>query len=225
MEFWLDTAKAEEVKQHSSCGVLYGVTTNPILLKETKDVEKTLKELLESFNEGPLAVQVGGATAAEMIAQGEALFDFSDRIIVKVPVTKEGLKAIYQLSSNQIPVMATAVFSPHQALLAAEAGAEYVALYFGRFIRSGGDGEALLKSCRAIFDKYHYATRLLVASLQELKDIDKCLELGLDAMTLKNDLFSRLLDDHPLTLEALQEFDPFFKAQDASLFKPRTNLA
>ena len=220
MEFWLDTIQANSVKSNALLGLITGVTTNPELLGKAKNVETTLLALLESF-EGPLAVQVQASTSNDMVAQGKTLYDFSDRIIVKVPVTQEGLKTIYALTQSQIPTMGTCVFAPEQALLAAKAGADYVALYLTRLEKSGGDSIALLKASSRIFQNYHFETKLLAASISHVEQVEKCAELAIHAVTLRENVFKDLIEDHPLTLDAIQYFNECFKAEDASLLKPR----
>lgn len=220
MEFWLDTINPKSVQNAARLGLLAGVTTNPELLGKAKQVEPALQALLASF-EGPLVVQVHAGNAVDMLAQGKALYDFSDRIIVKVPVTKEGLAAIHALTVSKIPTMGTCVFAPEQALVAAKAGADYVALYLTRLDKAGGDSIDLLKACTRIYANYKLETKLLAASISHIEQVEKCAELGIAAVTIKESIFEQLIAEHPLTLDAIQRFNEFQKAEDASLFKPR----
>lgn len=223
MEFWLDTIRAAEVESKARLGLLTGVTTNPELLSKAKSVEETLSALLDSFD-GPLAVQVLSSSAKEMVAEGKVLYDFCDRIIVKVPVTREGLAAIHELSQFQIPTMGTCIFAPEQALLASKAGAEYVALYLTRLEKAGGDSVELLKSCTQIFQNYLFDTQILAASISHIEQVEKCAELAIDAVTLREEIFNDLIQDHSLTLEAVRHFNECQKAEDASLFKVRPTV-
>lgn len=218
MEFWIDSISTDAIKQVSKLGILYGVTTNPALLHNDRE----LNDIINEFKEGPIAVQVSANSAEEMVEQGVILSELCDRIIVKVPVTKEGLEAIHHLAERHIITMATCVFTPLQALLAAEAGSDYVALYLSRFERSGGNIKELVSACKKILENYHWDTRLIAASIQDIKQIELCAEAGVHAITLKEPLFKQLLVDNPLTLEALEDFDTFSKAKDASLYRPRT---
>lgn len=224
MELWLDSADPVAVKKIIPYGFLSGITTNPELLRSSKNVKETLTSLLDTYDETMVAVQVASGSAEDMIAQGKALNEFSDRIIVKVPVTTQGLKAIHALSLENIFTMGTCVFSSEQALFAAQAGADYVALYLGRLEKAGGSAEELLENTNLIFLNYDYSCRILAASIQDKAQFDLCAKIGIDAVTLKEDFFHDLLKTNPLTEEALKQFEGAYKAEDASLFIPR-NLA
>jgi transaldolase len=130
MEIWLDTAELDLVQTAKEMGILHGVTTNPSIIAKSKMGMEDLLEKLLQMQPGPVTAQVTAEEAPEMVKQGSSLRQFSNRIIVKVPVTTEGVKAIYGLKLLQIPVMATAVFDSNQVLLAAKAGAAYNAPYF-----------------------------------------------------------------------------------------------
>ena len=135
MEIWLDTADLKTLEQAKQMGILFGITTNPsIVAKSQWGMEELLEKLLQ-MQKGPVTAQVTADQAPAMIQQGEALFRFSNRMVIKVPVTAEGLKAIHALTEKKIPVMATAVFDPNQVLLAASAGAQYIAPYFSAFAK------------------------------------------------------------------------------------------
>ena len=130
MEIWLDTAEVELIESAKGMGILHGVTTNPsIVAKSNVRLEDLLEKLL-LIQDGPVTAQVTAQDALKMIEQGESLYQFSNRIMIKVPVTKEGLKAIHGLSLKKIQTMATAVFDSNQVLLAARAGSTYIAPYF-----------------------------------------------------------------------------------------------
>jgi TalC/MipB family fructose-6-phosphate aldolase len=192
MEIWLDTI---------NLGLLHGVTTNPAILAESSEPAEEILDGLLNLYSGPLAVQVTCRGAAEMVEQGKDLFDFSSRIIVKVPVTEEGIEAISRLTHIQIPVMATAIFEPIQALLAMKAGARYLAPYFSHM------GENALSTCLSIQKMLTPKTKLLVAALKTPSQVSLCAESGFSAVTLKTSLFTQCLTPPPQTLDHLLRFE------------------
>jgi TalC/MipB family fructose-6-phosphate aldolase len=200
MEIWLDTIDLKTIEKAKNIGLLDGITTNPTILAEGKKTpEDILEELLNSFS-GPLAVQVTVRSEEGMIEQGKDLFDFSDRIIVKVPVTSEGLGAIYHLSLANIPVMATAIFEPMQAFLASQAGACYVVPYFSHI------GENALEVCQTI-QNMDLSSHLLIASLKKPEQFLQCASLKFDAVTLKGPLFDACLNPPQQTLDQIERFE------------------
>lgn len=201
MELWLDTIDVKAIDKATQCGLLYGVTTNPaILSKSLKPAETILEELLNHFS-GPLAVQVTVKEAAKMMEQGKGLFQFSSRIVVKVPVTEEGIEAIYHLSQAGIPVMATTIFSSIQAWLALKAGASYVVPYFSHL------GESALDVSLSIQKMLFNQKKLLIASLTTPEQVALCAERGFSAATLKADLFHKCLAAPTQTLDHLGRFE------------------
>jgi len=206
MEIWLDTCDSQAIKAANRFGLIYGITTNPSLLAGAhEDHERVISALLEE-QDGPLAVQVTAEEADEMIKRGESLHAYSNRIIVKIPVTEEGLVAINALSKQEIPVMATAIFHPKQAWLAALAGAQYAAPYLGRMFDSGIDAYTSLQSIVKIYQTYGIQTKILAAALKTTDQVIACAEMGIDAVTLKHALFSQLVADDPLTSDSLRAF-------------------
>lgn len=200
MDIWLDTIDLKTIGQAEGMGLLDGVTTNPTILSEDKrPAEEILEELLDHFS-GPLAVQVTLTSAADMVEQGKDLRDFSSRIVVKIPVTIEGLVAIKRLSEADIPVMATAIFEPMQALLAAKAGASYVVPYFSHL------GDTALPICLAI-QEMHLPALLLVASLKTPQQVLQCATSFFDAVTLKAPLFQSCISTPAQTLDQLKRFE------------------
>lgn len=205
MEFWLDTIDPAAIEYAKDLGLLHGVTTNPaILAQASSPAEDVIEQLLTLFS-GPLAVQVTLPSAAEMIEQGKDLYDFSSRIIVKVPVTEEGILAIHRLSYNGIPVMATAIFEPIQAIIAVKAGASYVAPYFSYL------GDQALPVCSTIQRCLIPKSKLLVAALTTPSQVAACAEEGFSAVTLKATLFKQCLISSPQTLEHLSRFNEAWK--------------
>lgn len=203
MELWLDTTDHEAIEFANERGILHGITTNPLIVSRAKKpLAQVLNELL-IFQPCPIAVQVMGNDAAEMVTHAKELFHFSRRFIIKVPATSEGLKAIYQLSQHKIPVMATAIFEPIQAFLAAKAGASYIAPYFSQMDE-------------AVFDRIHACiqktqAKLLAASLKSPEHVEKCLLLGTPAITINETLFHTCLQTPQQTAAALHRFDEAWK--------------
>ncbi len=195
LEIWLDSIDLETLKVVSRRALVDGVTTNPAIFSTAAHHEGLLGELL-SLQKGPVAIQVTATEAHEMIAQGMFLRGISDRIVVKVPVTREGLAAIYQLSQEGISVLATAILDPIQALLAAKAGACMVAPYLSHMEKGGGEGLRNLQSMRAMYEHLKRAPKILVASVKEPDQILTLAQMGIDAVTLKADLMLRLLEDN-----------------------------
>ncbi|MFC2049262.1 transaldolase family protein [Chlamydiota bacterium] len=209
MDIWLDTIDLGAIKRAASMGLLDGVTTNPTLLSEAKEpAEEVLENLLNHFS-GPLAVQVTLRSADEMVEQGKDLRDFSSRIIVKIPVTEEGLVAIQRLSNGDIPVMATAILNPMQALLAAKAGALYLAPYFSYL------GENALTVCQTM-QRMQLSAKLLIASLKSPEHVIQCAASGFDAITIKGPLFQTCITPPSETLEHLKRFEAAWQAAPPS---------
>ena len=201
MEIWLDTINRAAIERAKDMGLLHGVTTNPAILAESSETAEEILEDLLNLYSGPLAVQVTRRSTSEMIEQGKDLCDFSSRIIVKVPVTEEGIEAIYRLTHIQIPVMATAIFEPIQALLAMKAGARYLAPYFSHI------GEQALQTCLSIHRMLTPKTKLLVAALTTPAQVSLCAESGFSAVTLKASLFNQCLTPPAQTLDHLSRFE------------------
>lgn len=206
MEFWLDTTDPTTILEAKALGLLHGVTTNPSLLAKAVETERSLVQLLQ-LQEGPIMVQVTSATASEMLQEAYHLVEISDRIVVKVPVTKEGLKTIYQLSQKGIPTLGTAVFTATQALLAAHVGAQYIAPYLSHMSKAAIDPFLEMEQMLQIYGKQKLPTKILAASLSSPEDIVRCAQMGVPALTLKKELFFQLVSDHSATLGHIARFD------------------
>ncbi|MBU6383483.1 MAG: hypothetical protein KGQ49_05105 [Verrucomicrobia bacterium] len=216
MEIWLDTADAALVEQTKEMGILHGVTTNPSILAQSKlSAEEALEKLLQAQN-GPVTAQVTASQSDKMIEQGLALHQFSHRIIVKVPVTKEGLKAIYALSQKKVPIMATAVFTSPQVLFALRAGAQYVAPYFSSICESDPTGVSEFNKMLKLLRHYQFPAKLIAASLKSTEQVQECLDAGADAITLNPALFAAWIQDHEDTVERLQKFAKDWKGAKPS---------
>ena len=219
MELWLDGVDTKLIKWGSQLGVLHGVTTNPSIIAHSgKNLEEALTGILKSHH-GPTAVQVLAEQADDMIEQAETLRDHSERIIVKIPVTQQGLKAMHAcLSHLQLPIMATGIFTPFQVLLACHAGAVFLAPYYAHIKETGTPPETALSVMLHTIKTYGFESKIVAASLNSLDQVATCLELGAHAVTLKPDLFHQLITDHPLTLGAIKTFN------QAAKKKPSSNL-
>ena len=216
MDIWLDTTDVKTITLGSKLGILKGVTTNPSLIgKSGKSLEENLDEILKCQS-GPITAQVTAVDHSNMIEQAETLREFSERIIVKIPVTQEGLKAMTSLSHLRFPIMATAIFTPFQALLACHVGAAYIAPYYSRMTTPLDTLEGILLT----LDRYNFKTEMVVASLKTEKDIDDCFQMGVDAITLKKELFETLIEDQRGTFEALDEFSKDWKSGKPSKLLP-----
>jgi len=219
MEIWLDTADLDLIQQARLMGIVYGVTTNPsIVAKSKQGLEELLEKILEMQN-GPVTAQVTANEASKMIEQGEALFNFSNRMIVKIPVTTEGYKAIHALSEKKIPTMATAVFHPNQVLLAASSGSTYIAPYFSHICEADMDGIQILKAMLHLLERYKFPAKLIAASLKSGEQVRECMDMGTHAVTLNKEVFASFIADHPQTKKSVDRF-----ANDWKTAKARRSL-
>lgn len=210
MEVWLDTTNIQTVQKAARFGLLSGVTTNPTLIAQTgKDIEEVLHSILH-HQEGPVTAQVISDETFEMVQQGQTFYSISNRLIIKVPVTRNGLQAIHLLSRQGIPTMGTVIFHPRQALMAALAGANYVAPYLGRMEKAGIDPWQSLQSIIQFFSNSRFKTKILGASLQTVEQVLKCAELGIYGVTIKDDLFEKLIQDDELTSNMVKQFSADF---------------
>lgn len=211
MDIWLDTTNIQTVHQAVRYGILSGVTTNPTLIaKSERDMENVLEDLLR-HQEGLVTAQVVADETDEMVQQGRMLYALSNRLIIKVPITTDGLAAIHMLSKQGIPTMATVIFHPRQALVAALAGANYVAPYLGRMEKAGMDPWSILQNIVHLYQTYRLKTKILGASLQTIEQVMKCAEIGIYGVTLKDELFEKLIDNDFLTLKAVEQFNADWK--------------
>ncbi len=217
MEIWLDTADVQIIQKAVKIGLLSGITTNPaIIARAQRPLEKILDDLMH-YQEGPVAVQVTGENVSEMVQQGQNLYSYSTRAVIKVPVTREGLETIYLLSRQGIPTMATVIFHHHQALTAALAGADFVAPYLGKIEKAGGDPRSTLKTIHQILQNYHLKTKVLGASIRSIEQLVNCAEVGIYGITVNENIFEELIGNQSLTLQALQAFSEVQGYQESSL--------
>ncbi len=215
MEIWLDTADFELIEMAKQMGVLHGITTNPSIAAKSKlNLEALLEKLLQIQN-GPITAQVTTDEASKMVQQGEALHKFSNRIIVKVPVTAAGLKAIHALSKMNISTMATAIFDLNQVLLASRAGAQYIAPYFSTIVEADMEGLEQFKAMNRLLERYKLPAKLLAASLKSSEHVRQCVEFGAHAVTLNKEVFLSFIDTNPETVKRIDRFATDWKTAKA----------
>ena len=206
MRLFLDTASIEEIREINRWGVLKGVTTNPSLIaKEHGDPDAIWAEILATVD-GDISLEVTDLSSADaMEAEGRKLAEKAENVVVKLPMTPDGLSAGRRLTKDGIRINVTLVFSPAQAILAAEIGAYIVSPFLGRLDDAGSDGMAVLRQITEIFSVQAYATQVLAASLRHPMHIIECAEAGADIATMPYDVFEKLVR-HPLTDLGLQRF-------------------
>ena len=206
MKFFLDTANVDEIKRINELGLVDGVTTNPtIIAKEGRDFEEVIKEIC-SLVDGPISAEVTGSQAEEMIAEAEVLAKWARNVVVKIPMTEQGLKAVNTLSKKGIKTNVTLVFTVAQGLMAAKAGATYISPFLGRLDDIGTDSMALIKNLRKVLDNYGYKAEIISASVRGLEHVEKVAELGADIATIPGNLFPKLWS-HPLTDKGIEQFE------------------
>ena len=205
MRFFLDTANVDEIKEVAQFGLLDGVTTNPSLIaKEKQNIHSVIREICEIV-EGPVSAEVIGTTAPEMIAEGRVLGALASNVVVKVPMTIEGLKAVHALSQDDIPTNVTLVFSANQALMAARAGAVFVSPFVGRLDDISEDGIHLVKTITDIFAIHDIDTEVIAASIRHPLHVTQAALAGAHIATVPYKVLLSLVK-HPLTDAGIQRF-------------------
>ena len=205
MKFFLDTANINEIREVASTGILDGITTNPTLIsKEGNPFEEQLLKIC-SIIDGPVSAETVSPDAAGMVDEGRHLARLHENIVVKCPMTREGLKATKMLSDEGIRVNVTLVFSAPQALLAAKAGAYFVSPFVGRLDDIGLDGMDLIREIVGIYGNYNFKTEVLVASVRTPGHVVQAGLIGADICTLPAKVFEMLLK-HPLTDRGVEQF-------------------
>ena len=209
MKFFIDTANLEQIKEAQALGVLDGVTTNPSLMAKEgiSGKNNVLKHYVDicKIVDGDVSAEVIATDYEGMIKEGEELAELHEQIVVKLPMTKEGVKACKYFSDREIRTNVTLVFSAGQALLAAKAGATYVSPFIGRLDDISTDGLTLIEEIREIYDNYGYETQILAASVRHTMHIVNCAKIGADVMTGPLSAIYGLLK-HPLTDIGLAQF-------------------
>lgn len=205
MKFFIDTAETAEIRKHAELGMVDGVTTNPSLIAKSGRNQKEVIQEIASIVEGPISVEGIGDTAEQMVKEGLEFSKWAKNVVVKVPMTKEGLKAVRKLEAKGIPTNVTLVFSASQALLAAKAGASYVSPFVGRLDDVSQNGMELIAQIIPIFRNYGYKTQVIVASIRHPVHIIEAGLLGADICTVPPKVLEQLWD-HPLTTKGIELF-------------------
>jgi len=211
MRFFLDTANVKEIQEVAQLGLLDGVTTNPSLIaKEKQNIHSVIQEICEIV-EGPVSAEVIATTAPEMIAEGRELAALAENVVVKIPMTLEGLKAVHALSQEDIPTNVTLVFSANQALMAARAGAVFVSPFVGRLDDISEEGIHLVKTIIDIFDIHDIDTEVIAASIRHPMHVTQAALAGAHIATIPYKVLMSIVK-HPLTDAGIQRFIEDWKA-------------
>jgi transaldolase len=205
MKIFIDTANLDQIKEINSWGILDGVTTNPTLVaKEGCDFESRVRDICQVVD-GPISAEAVSMEADGMVKEARQLSKIHKNIIVKIPMTAEGLKAVKVLSKEGIKTNVTLVFSPNQALLAAKAGATYVSPFVGRLDDISHDGMALVRDIVTIFRNYEFKTQVIAASMRHPVHVTEAALAGAHVATIPYDVLKKMLK-HNLTDEGIQKF-------------------
>ena len=213
MKFFIDTANVEDIKRANDMGVICGVTTNPSLIaKEGRDFKEVIKEIT-SIVDGPISGEVKATTvdAEGMIREGRDIAAIHPNMVVKIPMTVEGLKAVKVLSAEGIKTNVTLIFTANQALLAAEAGATYVSPFLGRLDDINQPGIELVRTIAEIFAVYGYETEIIAASVRNPIHVTDCALAGADIATVPYKVIEQMTK-HPLTDQGIEKFQADYKA-------------
>lgn len=213
MKFFVDTANVEDIKKANDMGVICGVTTNPSLIaKEGRDFNEVIKEIA-SIVDGPISGEVKATTvdAEGMIKEGREIAAIHPNMVVKIPMTVEGLKAVKVLSSEGIKTNVTLIFSANQAILAANAGATYVSPFLGRLDDISQLGIELIRQISEIFDIYGYDTEIIAASIRNPIHVTDCALAGADIATIPYKVIEQMTK-HPLTDQGIEKFQADYRA-------------
>ncbi|HFI0273916.1 TPA: fructose-6-phosphate aldolase [Streptococcus suis] len=205
MKFFLDTANVDAIKEISSLGVVNGVTTNPtIISREGRDFETVIKEICTIVS-GPVSAEVTASTATGMIEEARQISKWATNVVVKIPMTSEGLKAVSVLSEEGIKTNVTLVFTVSQGLMAMKAGATFISPFVGRLEDIGTDPYALIEDLRTIIDIYGFETEIIAASIRNAAHVEAVAKLGSHIATIPDHLFNKMTQ-HPLTSAGIETF-------------------
>ena len=205
MKIFLDTANLESIKKFNDMGLLDGITTNPSLMSKEGGNPKDGMAGITKIIQGDVSLEVLSTEYSGMVEEGRKLRNYGKNVVVKVPMTPDGLKACKILTSENIPVNVTLIFSSNQAVLAAKAGAKYVSPFIGRLDDIGHDGMQLIKEIKTIFSNYDFKTQILVASVRHPLHVIEAAKIGADVVTLPPAVLDKMLG-HPLTEIGLKNF-------------------
>jgi len=216
MKFFVDTAEIKDIRDLYETGLLDGVTTNPSLIaKSGRQFKEVIKEIC-SIVPGPVSAEVAATDYDGMIAEGHVLAKLAENVVVKLPLTIDGLKATNTFSKEGIKTNVTLCFSPNQALLAAKVGATYISPFIGRLDDINADGVELIENIRTIYDNYSFATEILAASIRTPNHITEVALAGADVATIPPAVIYKLAD-HPLTKSGLEQFVKDWKGTGQSI--------
>ncbi|HII94566.1 MAG TPA: fructose-6-phosphate aldolase [Candidatus Methanofastidiosum sp.] len=205
MKFFLDTANIEQIREAASLGLIEGVTTNPSLIsKEKKPFKDIILEICKIVD-GPISAEVTCSDYKGMIEEALKLSDIHKNIVIKVPITKEGLKAVKELSGQGVRTNVTLIFSATQALLAAKAGASYISPFVGRLDDISNDGMNLIAEIQQIYRNYSFETEVIIASIRHPIHVLQAALMGADIATVPYDVLMKLIK-HPLTDIGIEKF-------------------
>jgi transaldolase len=205
MKIFLDTANLESIRKFNEMGLLDGITTNPSLMSKEGGNPKDAMAEITKIIKGDVSLEVLSTEYSGMLDEGRNLRNYGDNVVVKVPMTPDGLKACKALTAEGIPVNVTLIFSSNQAVLAAKAGAKYVSPFIGRLDDIGQDGMQLIKEIKTIFSNYNFGTQILVASIRHPLHVVDAAKIGADVVTLPPGVLDKMLK-HPLTDIGLKNF-------------------
>ena len=207
MHLWLDTADVEEIRAASRFGVVSGVTTNPSLWAKAASGTDYRDVVLEicSIIDGPISAECLAQDVKGLVQEARNIASWHPNVVVKIPLDENGLEAIYRVAKEGIKVNTTLIFQPNQAMLAAQAGATYVSPFVGRLDDIGQDGMAVVRDIVEIFDRYHFPTQVLAASLRHPLHVVQAAQAGAHIATMPYSVF-RSMFKHPLTDAGMQKF-------------------
>lgn len=206
MKLFIDTANIDEIREISEWGILAGATTNPSLIaKEGRDLKEVINEIV-SIVDGPISAEVVAENAEDMVKDGEVLAKMHENIVIKIPMTEEGLKAIRIFSKNGIKTNCTLIFSANQALLAARAGATFVSPFVGRMDDIGNAGMTLISEVARMFDIHGIDTEIIAASIRHPMHVTDAALQGAHISTIPYKVFKQMLK-HPLTDIGIDKFN------------------
>lgn len=205
MKIFLDTANLESIRKFNDMGLLDGITTNPSLMSKEGGNPKDGMAEITKIIKGDVSLEVLSTEYSGMMDEGRSLRNYGENVVVKVPMTPDGLKACKSLTAEGIPVNVTLIFSPNQAVLAAKSGAKYVSPFIGRLDDIGHDGMHLIKEIKTIFSNYNFETQILVASIRHPLHVIEAAKIGAHVVTLPPAVLDKMLK-HPLTDIGLKNF-------------------
>lgn len=216
MKFFLDTANVDQIKRINDLGLCDGVTTNPsIIKKEGRDFKEVVTEIA-SIVDGPISAEVTSYDYESMVEEALDISKWADNIVVKIPMTEDGLKAINILSKKGIKTNCTLIFSVSQGLMAAKAGATYISPFVGRIDDMGEDGGELIYNLKTVLDNYGLESEIIAASIRTNKHLEEAALAGSHIATIPGNLFEKMWT-HPLTIQGIENFkkdwDSFVKGE------------